>query len=410
MENINNNDNDGGEQEAQAEQIARRQHQRQRKQERQRKFKKVNSILKKHGKFPVQNRNSIDELVDRFLEEVEDSVHDLLCNNDVDADNYRGLDSDRDTEAEVETAIRFFPEVLSRREDRFDEYPIQLLPCLYGDSAEDYRCNLKAVSFIPIVARLAVEFGMFEENERGGLLLEEDEGEDNRNTLQLLVRSSNFYTFKNTDTEHNELVDDKYLQVLIHLRKLGLFIKEDIQRYELLNRLCNEDHFAKKRFHFLSQWDPNALTHPVSLHLHFFVHNPKASIQIFKATFKAGMFFFPKKKGIHLLFQKDTIGRTPYKIACASYDQLFQKNTFHTPFYGSYASYGVHYASKSKGRDAVMEVIESTLSNCSDKPDNFVDAFLSAAVEKSISLDCVYFLLRRDPDMLHKLRLDSTLD
>ncbi|OEU08293.1 hypothetical protein FRACYDRAFT_250082 [Fragilariopsis cylindrus CCMP1102] len=123
-------------------------------------------------------------------------------------------------------------------------------------------------------------------------------------------------------------------------------------------------------------------------------HNPKASIQIFKATFKAGMFFFPKKKG------------TPYKIACASYDQLFQKNTFHTPFYGSYASYGVHYASKSKGRDAVMEVIESTLSNCSDKPDSFVDAFLSAAVDKGVSLDCVYFLLRRDPDMLHKLRLD----
>jgi hypothetical protein len=39
-------------------------------------------------------------------------VHELLCNND--AENYRGLDSDRDTEAEVETAIRFFPpEVLS---------------------------------------------------------------------------------------------------------------------------------------------------------------------------------------------------------------------------------------------------------------------------------------------------------
>ncbi|OEU07105.1 hypothetical protein FRACYDRAFT_251839 [Fragilariopsis cylindrus CCMP1102] len=323
MESINNDDNDGGEQEAQAEQIARSQHQRQRKQERQRKFKKVNSILKKHGKFPVQNRNSIDELVDRFLEEVEDSVHDLLCNNHVDADNYRGLDSDRDTEAEVETAIRCFPDVLSRRDDRFDEYPIRILHCLRLHTGADRICNLKAVSFIPIVARLAVEFGLFEEKERGGLLLEEDEGEDNRNTLQLL-------------------------------------------------------------------WDPNALTHPT--------------------TFKAGMFFFPKKKGINLLFQKDTIGRTPYKIACASYDQLFQKNTFHTPFYGSYASYGVHYASKNKGRDAVMEVIESTLSNCSDKPDNFVDAFLSAAVDKGISLDCVYFLLRRDPDMLHKLRLDSTLD
>jgi hypothetical protein len=45
-------------------------------------------------------------------------VHELLCNND--AENYRGLDSDRDTEAEVETATVyvFFPEVLSRRKNR----------------------------------------------------------------------------------------------------------------------------------------------------------------------------------------------------------------------------------------------------------------------------------------------------
>jgi len=83
MENNNEHDDDGGggEQEAQAEQHIAQQRQRQRKQERQRKFKKVNSILEKHGKFPVQNRNSIDELVDRFLEQVGNSVHDLLCSN-----------------------------------------------------------------------------------------------------------------------------------------------------------------------------------------------------------------------------------------------------------------------------------------------------------------------------------------
>ena len=32
-----------------------------------------------------------------------------------------------------------------------------------------------------------------------------------------------------------------------------------------------------------------------------------------------------------------------------------------------------------------------------------MDAFLSAAIDEDVSLDCVYFLLRRDPDMLHKL-------
>ena len=381
MENIHNNDNDGGEQEAQAEQQIAHHHQRQRqrKQERQRKFKKVNTILEKHGKFPVQNRNSIDELVDNFLEQVGNSIHDLLCNNDADADNYRGLDSDRDTEAEVETAIRFFPEVLSRREDRFDEYPIQLLTCLYG--AEDYRCNLKAVSFIPIVARLAVEFSMFEENERGGLLVVEHEY--NNNILQRLISSCHDIP----DIEHNELVDDKYLQVLIHLRKLGLFKKEDIQRYELLIRLCGQKNcFAKKRFHFLSQLDPNALIRTDSdryLPLHLAAFNPMASIQVFEGVFKAGICFFPKKKGISMLFQKNRPGSIPFVGACDRY--------------------GRKYASKSKGRDAVIEVIESTLSNCSDKPDSFVDAFLSAAIDEDVSLDCVYFLLRRDPDMLQKL-------
>jgi hypothetical protein len=246
MENTNNDGDDGGERDAQVEQIAHHQRQRQRKQERQRKFKKVNPFLEQHGKFPVQNRNSIDELVDSFLEQVGNSVHDLLCNNDADADNYHGLDSDHDTEAEVETAIRFFPEVLSIREDHFAEYPIQLLHCLYG--AKDDLCNLNAVSFIPIVARLAVEFSMFEENERGGLLVEEDE--HNTNALQRLVSSSHFHD--NPDTEHNELVDDKYLQLLIHLRKLGLFKKEDIQRYELLNILCSKSYFAKRRFHSLT--------------------------------------------------------------------------------------------------------------------------------------------------------------
>jgi hypothetical protein len=385
MENNNEHDDDGGggEQEAQAEQHIAQQRQRQRKQERQRKFKKVNSILEKHGKFPVQNRNSIDELVDRFLEQVGNSVHDLLCSNDADADNYRGLDSDRDTEDEVETAVRFFPDVLSRRAGHFDEYPIQLMHCLYG--ASGYRCNLKAVSFVPIVARLAVEYGMFGENERGGLLVEEDP--DSENTLQRLVSSSHFLDDNPDNIEHNELVDAKYLQVLIQLRKLGLLKKKDICNFDLLTFLCRtKDYFPKKRVHFLSQWDSNELTRPDSdraLPLHYAAYNDEVSIQVFKAVLKAGIHYFPKKKGISMLFQKDVDDRTPFELACANY--------------------ALQYASKSKGREEVMKVIESTLSDCSDKPDNFVDAFLSAEIDEGVSLDCVYFLLRRDPDMLQKL-------
>ena len=40
----------------------------------------------------------------------------ICCNNNDSNNNYRGLDSDRDTEEEVETVIRFFPEVLAGTE------------------------------------------------------------------------------------------------------------------------------------------------------------------------------------------------------------------------------------------------------------------------------------------------------
>jgi hypothetical protein len=56
----------------------------------------------------------------------------------------------------------------------------------------------------------------------------------------------------------------------------------------------------------------------------------------------------------------------------------------------------------------VVEVIELTLSNCTDMLNNFVDTFLSSAIDEGVSLDCVLFLLRRDPDMLQKLLSSST--
>jgi hypothetical protein len=46
---------------------------------------------------------------------------------------------------------------------------------------------LKAVSFIPLLARLAIEFSFFEENEIGGLLIA---GGADKNVLQLLTTSS----------------------------------------------------------------------------------------------------------------------------------------------------------------------------------------------------------------------------
>jgi hypothetical protein len=99
-------------------------------------------------------------LVENFLYQADVDLHVFLCDNDYDQ-NYRGLDCDRDTEDEVETAIRFFPDVLSRRGDYFNVYPIQLLP--YAFKMGYRRTNVKAVSFIPLIVKLAIELGQFDE-------------------------------------------------------------------------------------------------------------------------------------------------------------------------------------------------------------------------------------------------------
>jgi hypothetical protein len=43
----------------------------------------------------------------------------------------------------------------------------------------------------------------------------------------------------------------------------------------------------------------------------------------------------------------------------------------------------------------------------SDTPINTVEALVMSAIDETVRLDCVYFLLRREPDVLQKL-LSST--
>jgi hypothetical protein len=75
---------------------------------------KLIPILQRKGEFSMRTRNKINELARQFLEILGDDIHDMLCDNDTESENYRGLNDDYDTEVEVETALRFFPELLSR--------------------------------------------------------------------------------------------------------------------------------------------------------------------------------------------------------------------------------------------------------------------------------------------------------
>jgi hypothetical protein len=280
------------------------------------------SVLEQKDGFHLRSRDKIDELVVEFLDKTRDDIHQMLCEY-VDIDNYHGLDSDRDTEKEIETAIRCFPEVLSTKveDDEDDEnmYPIQFLAFTRNEDG-GWRCNVKAVSFIPPLARLTIELGVLfdgEEN-RGGLLCHDFV---RNNVLNYLMCSDRVELH---NQERHENTDDTYLQVLVKLREMGIIQKEDIQRYDLLKSLTHQSVFAEKRFRFLVEWDPIALIRPYiqfdCLPIHFAASN--STIQGFRSVFEAGIRYFPKKKGISLLFKKDSNGMhgiTPFQDACKKF-------------------------------------------------------------------------------------------
>ena len=49
-----------------------------------------------------------------------------------------------------------------------------------------------------------------------------------------------------------------------------------------------------------------------------------------------------------------------------------------------------------------MKVVEDILIRYSDTPINITEALITAAIDEDIHLNCVYFLLRREPDIVMK--------
>lgn len=367
-------------------------------------FLKLNTILQRRKKFPCRQRNKIVELAEEYIESLGNDIHEMLCDQNS-GENYRGLDSNRDTEAEVETALQFYPHLLSRRKettfalngvgeyewidapDGEGHFPIQCLCYVYwvdGNLRYNSRCNLMAVPFIAVLARLAIEFHAFREEERGGLLIENEVG---RNTLQELTRSSG----SSCDEHYYQFVENICLQQFIQLRRMDLFKKEDIRDCNLyISGVCLfENYFPENLFRLLVEWDPTLLLqtdvdNDLSLHLvvtysnviqdfHLIEHS---SILVFQVVFDTVIRYYPHKKGICLLFTKNNFNRTPFQIACDQYKY-----------------------------EPVMKIVEDTLTRyaADGAPLHVVDAILTAATNRDVHFDCVYTLLRRHPAILMAL-------
>ena len=305
----------------------------------------------------VQEKNA------ELLTITKNDIHAMICDNNIHDDDYQGLDSTLDTEAQAKTALRLFPEVLSQpcgnNGEGVVEYPIQHL-CFSNKS----KCNEKVALFIAPIAQLATEFRSFEDDRRGGLLIEDDTGD---NTFRNLM-----YNFDSRVPGQNQLI----LTLFIRLRRMGLFKKEDIRDYHLVSLMRYADDLPERGFQFLVEWDPPSLIQTDDdgwLPLHWAA---QTSIQGFQIVFSYGIRCYPYKKGIRLLFQKNDDGDTPFQYACRRH-----------------------------GRDVVSEIIEEILTRYHSEgtPLHIEEALIVTAADENVHLDCSYFLLRREPDVLLRL-------
>mmetsp|Transcript_43390 Transcript_43390/g.47072 ORF Transcript_43390/g.47072 Transcript_43390/m.47072 type:complete len:560 (+) Transcript_43390:100-1779(+) len=268
--------------------------------------------------------------------------------------NSGGLDSDRDTEDQVDTMLRFFPAQLrndgSRSGGGIQSPPGVTTPTIYHQlyKSDGQTLNLKAIPFIPVMAGLGVELSEsgFQPGERGGLLSKLPQNP--WNMLQLLVICFDKSQTNKRNKEFHELADTTLCGVLQKLVEKDLLKKGDILQQNLVMALCANSYampcFPYKRFQFLVQMDPTALmtpcldhvvgSHPYFLPIHYCSH--RNNIEAFQICFLEGMKHYPNKLGF--VFHKshnndfaDTsrriqarrvgIDKTPFEMECDQYGE-----------------------------------------------------------------------------------------
>merc|ERR1712238_393292 len=212
-------------------------------------------------------------------------------------------------------------------------------------------------------------------------------------------------------------------------------------------------YFAKKRFQYLVDWDPTSLTRErnssvyrngggssdglLPLHLVLLNNNNntnnkttrtrttcKISIQNsgFQTVLCAGMYYYPTRLGF-LFHQHNTTTTTTTNPNNNEYEESTSISTSRTPF---------QLACKKYGKKAVMEVVNdvvvvawgihshsrnscsstssssnntttsgnSSSSSSSNYNNIFVESLITAAIDETIHLDCLYFLLQKQPSIL----------
>mmetsp|Transcript_16013 Transcript_16013/g.44277 ORF Transcript_16013/g.44277 Transcript_16013/m.44277 type:complete len:358 (+) Transcript_16013:133-1206(+) len=318
-------------------------------------------VLKKVDDFPITLRQTIadakEEDAEIFLSIVEKRLVDILYGNEG-----RGLDCDRDTEVQVETAITLFPQALG------EEY-WGIHPPIYAQLA-----YLKSAPFIPILAELGIKANQFQEEERGGLFYRE------WNVLRSLVNDDWREWYDEDDEHQQKLVEANYMFVIRSLQRMGILRKEDIADHGLLREMFSRHSFREEAFRCLVDWNPNCFKESCTVkgsntHSQLSIYRESmflGEIRIFRTVFELGMLHYPAE--IAFLFHRESDGRTPFDMACERYGI---QNVFRIV------------------RDALA--IRDNQNFDSSTEVWMADALINAASNPAVHLDGVYFLFRREP-------------
>ena len=322
-------------------------------------------ILRRVDDFPATLREIIDEEKEEdteyFLSIIEENLTNLLYGNEG-----NGLDRGRDTQEEIETAIRFFPQVLC--EKYWGTYPPVYAQLAY----------FKSVPFIPLLAKLGIELNQFQTEERGGLLYRK------WNVLRSLVNNDCRDWYDEEDEDQQRLVDEVYAAVLKDLGDMGILRSEDIHREDLMRELSHLEPFPEHRFRYLVGFDPTCFNENSTERRHRGGHDRQSSIYknwiqqndilVFRFVFELGAFHFPTEMAF-LFHIDDEDDFTPFELACHEYGTEKVKIILqHFLLFGS----RTHIKSDSAG-------------------ENMSKALVYAAYKREVHLDGVYFLLQRDP-------------
>lgn len=233
--------------------------------------RKTKEIRKRKSEFPSDICSAIDSLKDEkdpkaFVGAIEDATLQMIEESIV--DNWCGIPC---TDAELEVAIRFFPNALW--------YPFEHNRISVGINENILHPDflIPFVPFIPVFAKLGIESGGYAEEERGGLMAYRDRygrydsyGRYDTNLLHLICTATAGDRKRFPSEEEYRLkslyADKVCLAAMQRLKDLGIFVKDDVYRHNLIGSITRRRHedTHEQRLRYLVDWCPEALLEKIN--------------------------------------------------------------------------------------------------------------------------------------------------